>query len=184
MKTKWITTMCLCVLVACNNTPSERPELVAENKSYSITGALEKVDSTYADGSHRVSTFIDTTSKQKVAYIKFYDDGQRYTDLRYEHNQLNGECTSYYPNGTQWSMNSYRNDTLHGPYKTWHENGKPYYESHYINGEQHGECFTYYPSGKLDTRGFYTHGAKSGVWTTYNMEGKLMREIDYDKKSK
>ncbi len=172
------------LLVACGD---EKPtdKITATSKvEFKIDGTVERIDSAYADGTHRLSTFMDAKTMERKAVVKFHDNGQPYTDLRFASGAKNGESKSYYANGNVWSLNTYRNDTLHGTYKTWHQNGQLYFDGAYNNGKEDGEWFTYFMDGRLDTRGRYRDGDKAGVWTTYNKEGVLMREVDYAKAQK
>ncbi len=168
---------------ACNNaTENKSDSAKAPAIDFKIDGAIEHVDSSYASGQHKVATFIDEKTNERLAYVKFHENGQPYTDLRFKNGVKNGTSYSYYEDGKPWSLNNYRNDTLVGEYKTWHPNGQLYFDGFYKDGLPEGEFIKYYDNGKLDTRGFYKNGVKSGVWTTYNKEGKLMREVDFDKK--
>ncbi len=171
-----------CCMASCNNDEPVEKTTAHQKIDFKIEGTIERIDSTYKDGLHRVSTFIDEKTNERVAYVKFHDNGHPYTDMRFKGDRKNGVSWSYYENGNPWSMNIYRNDTLHGEYKTFHENGQVFYQGNYTDGKQDGEWFTFYPNGKMDTRGFYALGEKTGIWTTYNKEGSLMRETDYSKK--
>jgi antitoxin component YwqK of YwqJK toxin-antitoxin module len=168
---------------ACNHAAEKKTETAQlPANEFKIDGAIEHVDSTYQNGKHKVATYLDAKTNERVASVKFHENGQPYTDLRFKNGVKNGTSYSYYEDGKPWSLNNYRNDTLVGEYKTWHPNGQLYFDGFYKDGLQDGEFIKYYDNGKLDTRGFYKNGEKAGVWTTYNKEGKLMREVDYDKK--
>jgi antitoxin component YwqK of YwqJK toxin-antitoxin module len=169
------------LVAACNGTKDNNTSAGSTLKvDFKIDNAQELIDSTYKDGSRKVATYVDNETKERVALVKFHENGQPYTDLRFKNGAKNGISYSYYKDGKPWSMNEYRNDTLIGAYKTWHPNGQLYMDGFYKDGEPDGEFIKYFESGRIDTRGFYKNGKKTGVWTTYNKEGKLMREVDYD----
>jgi antitoxin component YwqK of YwqJK toxin-antitoxin module len=147
---------------------------------FSIKGAIERVDSTYADGGHRVSTFFDEKTNERIAYVKFHPSGHPYTDVRFKNNKRNGTSYSYHKNGQLWSVNTYKDDVYHGVWKIFHPNGKPRLEGNYVDGLEEGEWFYYHDNGQLDTRGFYKLGKKVGIWTSYDVSGKLIKEINHD----
>lgn len=176
------------LLIQCKDEPHSKGTNNAETKTqeyhFSIEGAVEHVDSTYESGFHKVSTYYDEKSNEKIAYVKFYANGHPYTDVRFKGGVRNGESYSYHKNGNLFSINTYLNGVWHGPYKTFHENGQPRIVANYVDGKEEGEWIQFYPSGQIDTRGMYSAGEKTGVWTTYSMEGKLIREVDYSRKEK
>ncbi len=185
MKTSIIPILLAFLLITCTDSKKEEDKqntTQSQEYNFSIEGTIEHIDSTYASGFHNVSTYYDEKTKEKKAYVKFYDNGHPYTDIRFKNGVRNGESFSYHKNGNPFSINTYLNGEWHGPYKTFFENGQPRIVASYIDGKEEGEWIQFYPNGKIDTRGNYVNGEKTGVWTTYSEEGTLLREIDYSAK--
>jgi antitoxin component YwqK of YwqJK toxin-antitoxin module len=185
MKTSIIYFVLAFLLINCSTDKKKEVKqnnVQSQEYNFSIEGTIEKIDSTYSSGFHKVSTFYDEKTSEKKAHVKFYENGHPYTDIRFKNGVRNGESYSYHKNGNPFSVNTYLNGIWHGPYKTFFENGQPRIVANYLNGKEDGEWIQYYSNGKIDTRGTYKDGVKTGVWTTYSEEGSLLRETDYSAK--
>ncbi len=149
---------------------------------FSIPNTTEEVKEKFESGLHKNSVYFNKDTKEKVAEVTFHENGQPYTNRKFQGETMNGESWSYYKDGQPWSLNTFKDGVYHGKYKTWHENGQVNIEGRYVEGKEDGDWLTFYPNGQINTRGLYSLGEKVGVWSSYNEDGTLFRELDYSKK--
>jgi len=167
-------------LFSCKDAP-KAPAQKAGAIDFSIPNTEEEIKEKYESGLHKSSVYFDKNSKEKVAEVSFHENGQPYTNRRFEGGVMNGESWSYYKDGKPWSLNTFKNGVYHGKYKTWHDNGQINIEGQYIDGKEDGDWFTFYPNGQVNTRGIYHLGEKTGIWSSYSEDGTLSKEQDYSK---
>lgn len=148
---------------------------------FSIPNAEEEVKEKYESGVHKSSIYYNKETKEKVAEVNFHENGQPYTNRKFEKGVMNGESWSYYKDGKPWSLNTFKNGVYHGKYKTWHDNGQLNIDGQYVDGKEDGDWLTFYPGGQINTRGLYSMGEKVGLWASYNPDGTLNKEQDFSK---
>jgi antitoxin component YwqK of YwqJK toxin-antitoxin module len=169
--------LALFIFIACDQ--PQPKETAASNPKFQLDGTIQQVVSKHADGSPKVSLFLDEKTNAKVARVEFHSNGQPKIDERFSNDVRQGEAWCYYDDGKPWSLNTFNQGLNDGPYKTWHENGQLYIQGQYAAGKENGEWLTYYANGALNTRGFYAEGKKIGMWYSYNLEGTMKREQDF-----
>lgn len=160
--------------------PAQKASIV----EFSIPNTEEEIKEKYPSGVHKISVFYSKDDKEKVAEVSFHDNGQPYTNRKFEKGTMNGESWSYYKDGKPWSLNTFKDGVYHGKYKTWHDNGQLNIDGQYVEGKEDGDWLTFYPDGQINTRGLYSLGKKVGVWSSYNQDGTLSKEQDFSKETK
>ncbi len=177
-------TLLLCLLMISLFACKDESKSIAKKAGtieFTIPNATEEVKEKYESGLHKSSVYFNKDTKEKIAEVTFHENGQPYTNRKFQGEVMNGESWSYYQNGQPWSLNTFKNGSYHGKYKTWHENGQVNIDGQYVDGKEDGDWLTFYPDGQINTRGLYTMGKKTGVWSSYNQDGTLNREQDFSK---
>ncbi len=140
----------------------------------------------------------------KRADIKYWENGEKKSELNYKGDKLNGPSTWWYENGTKQMESNYKNNILNGKsirwnYKgimerednyvdnklsgksiTWNKDGIIISEENYLNDTLDGEYKEWHINGQVKLSAFYNKGKYHKKWLYWNELGMKIGEADFD----
>jgi len=151
-----------------------------------------------------VVVFLLLVSCDDGVQKSYWENGKLKSELRYQDDKLNGECSWYFSSGKLWRRLSYNVGLKEGHSLRWHENGQlaedAWYkndqldslrllyseqgalvaEEHYVDGLLEGPCKKWFDDGQLFQDGQYSHGMMDGEWFLFYPEGQLAAKAHYE----
>ncbi len=117
----------------------------------------ERIVSTYPNGlPTQVIYHAKGNPDQVVKEVRFYDNGEKQEEGRFQEGQRHGKWVYWYPNGQKWS------------------------EGYFFDGERDGEARVWYDNGNLHYTGQYDKGVTAGEWLFYTPEGDKLKRVVYE----
>ena len=87
--------------------------------------------------------------------------------------------TKFYENGQKSSEINYKDGKLHGLSTRWHENGKKSWEGNLKDGKVHGLSTSWYEDGQKKTEINWKDGKMHGLLTKWDENGQKKSEANY-----
>lgn len=183
----WINLL-LCVLVACNETPTTDTTTTGETTEEESVAAVEledKVD--YSEDSlFRMEYQMDKNSQKKHGLYKEFDvtTGKLLAERHYKMDRIHGIEKFYFSgSGALDGEFEYKNGVHDGPFTYYYEDGQKKQTGVYKAGKVEGMLIKYYPGGQMAEEVTHVEGVTQGVFKEYNENGTLKAEGEYTSKS-
>ncbi len=106
-------------------------------------------------------------------YESFYEGGQIFSSVNYDHGLAQGEWKVFFEDGTLKSSEFYLNDTIHGPFKEYYDNGRLNLESEFVHGVLQGVAKRYFITGELMEEVTFENNEENGPFKEYYKNGQL-----------
>ena len=86
---------------------------------------------------------------RKRFIITSYENGQKRTEVNFNHGRGNGLGTLWYENGQKEREGNYKNGKEDGLWTSWYDNGQKEIESNFTDGEPHGLLTFWFETGQV-----------------------------------
>ena len=116
---------------------------------------------------------------EKVKYEEYFENGQKYSQLFFESNEVNGLMTFWYQNGQKKEEATYKNGVEIGIHSWWYENGNLKSKGSFNHGEPNGLWVYWYENGQKSGEGVLKNGKQDGLVTEWHKNGKVAEERIY-----
>jgi uncharacterized protein len=116
-------------------------------------------------------TLVNGVKQGKETYY-WSKDGNKYAEVAYNNDMMDGKYMSYHHNGKLKNEIEYKNGLQDGYDKRYFDNGKLEYEGKNIEGEADGESQWYYHNGALETVTPLKKDEKNGELIHFGEDGK------------
>jgi antitoxin component YwqK of YwqJK toxin-antitoxin module len=121
----------------------------------------------YASGALRSESTIH-------GLTRWYENGQKQDERRYEGGLREGISTQWYPDGQKLTEASWRAGKKDGLATRWHPNGQKFSEVMYREGKEEGRFVAWHDNGQVAWEATYRAGKREGPATTWNAQGEII----------
>jgi antitoxin component YwqK of YwqJK toxin-antitoxin module len=138
-----------------------------------------KVFSLYDDQKIKSEGSIEDGKMIHKTESKWYENGQKRSEVPYKNGKVDGLITWWYKNGQKNFEGTYRNGLKEGLNTSWKENGEKSFESNYTNHKRNGPWMSWYDNGQKNSEGTYKDGKVDGLEIYWYQNGQKYREVSF-----
>ena len=127
-----------------------------------------------------VRYYSDDTVKSHGDYTEYYENGQKFSEGRYDEGAPVGEWKYYHPDGTPAKTVTYADGRPDGRVEVHRADGTLRATRQYVEGQRDGDWLVYGDDGEqLLLESHYQQGKADGLWQVWFPNGQKRRQLPF-----